>query len=295
MPPLDGDRVEGLVRLLKNTMQMNYNPTPPKMPTTTPKPEVKKVRKIEFGEQRQKNDKKASSSVTFQDLSNYAISILMKARTCPLVGNHASIVLSLGRMIVSSYAVGNTVGGGGATIDLSRKGLCDRIQVAIDACWDSMDMCHDEQRYKAKRFSVDQTSAQKALKAFSDVDIKYRKLIHEKRVPKLTLQQSMEATIELPQSFFDSEIGLEKRDQIFGDRNMVRSLCGELNRWSQLKEELVDGNMDRSVKLSRSNNRCLSFGAEELPLFACMETGPSPMDVHVLNSEDETAMVLWEW
>ena len=71
-------------------------------------------------------------------LFNLAISILLNARDCPLVGNHAAIGICLGRLIVSSAVVKNSTSDS-FRVELSRKNMMENIQSAIDVCWSNID------------------------------------------------------------------------------------------------------------------------------------------------------------
>eukprot|EP00751_Fragilariopsis_kerguelensis_P039898 CAMPEP_0171004792 /NCGR_PEP_ID=MMETSP0736-20130129/17950_1 /TAXON_ID=186038 /ORGANISM="Fragilariopsis kerguelensis, Strain L26-C5" /LENGTH=362 /DNA_ID=CAMNT_0011434309 /DNA_START=426 /DNA_END=1512 /DNA_ORIENTATION=- len=73
-------------------------------------------------------------NVTYDDISSHAISVLLTARDCPLVGNHTAIALSLGRMIVSSTIMEQSKVGC-IQVHLPQEIMSARIRSAIDVCW----------------------------------------------------------------------------------------------------------------------------------------------------------------
>jgi hypothetical protein len=229
-----------------------------------------------------------TNNVSLQEVVNYALSILLTARECPLVGSHTDIGVSLGRMIVSCTAVENTFEGV-TRIEMLRAPLLAKIRSAISACWDGIDMCQGRLDF-SRRFVTDNSSIAPVEKLISGVDLRFQKVQNEKRISRSTLQSGLELTLELPGTLR----GIYRNGgQIIGDRNTIRLLLAEVNRWSRLEESL-ETNPHDTLKLSPRNVSGLSFLAEQMPLYSPLEILPS--DTHLFKcGGDRSALIIWEW
>jgi hypothetical protein len=210
-----------------------------------------------------------SRASTVQDLVDHAISILFAARDCPLVGNHTLIAVNLGRIIVSAAAI-EEADVPPAGITLSKNGLTPKINAAIATCWDSVDRCHGV-KGSDDRYTPSIPSTKQNMELAADFDFKGRKLQNEKRISNHSMQFAMQSVLDLPKSLREATT---YGQMIFNDRNTIRALCTELNKWSRLKESL-ESNAEFKLKLCRSRETS-SIVSDDLPLFGSLECHMAP-------------------
>ena len=234
------------------------------------------------------------SKVTYDDVSNHAISVLLAARDCPLVGNHTAIALSLGRMIVSCAVIRQS-----ATecnqINLRKETISAKIKSAIDVCWDNIDVYRSMSFHQHKRRFVPKPLSKETINFLSNFESeKSQKLCKEKELNKNPFK-GIESTLNLPKTLSDSLslTSLSSQSHLIADPNTIRSLCNELNRWSRLGEELSINNQ-RAIRLKPYYEPVLKFHAEELPLFAPVESLSDPLQLYG-DTCDASETILWQW
>jgi len=237
-----------------------------------------------------KEDRK-HDHVSFDEYSDLAISILMKAQHCPLVGNHASIGISLGRLIVSSAAMKETKHDC-IQAQLSRDNLTRNIRLAIEVSWDFIDVCRLHGN-KARRYAIN-SAPTKAVVSLSNFVLKCDKSILKKEV-QINILDGIESTLLLPMTLRKSFPFISFQSKIMGidDMDSIRMLCEEMNRWSRLREKL-EGNSNHTIRITPSCDTEVSFAAEELPLFSSLEALSDPLNRYekILNPGNE---VIWQW
>jgi hypothetical protein len=233
-------------------------------------------------------------NVTYDDISNHAISILLTARDCPLIGNHTAIALSLGRMIVSSTVMEQSKASC-TQVHLSKEIMSAKIQSAIDVCWDNIDTCRSKSHHQSKRRFTTKPVSKTTLRLFSNFEIKNQKLHTEKRIKKEVVLDGIESTLKLPNYIRNAltRTSLPSDGAVIGDRNTVRCLSVELNRWSRLGEEL-ETNHDRTIRLTPFHEPELPFLAAELPLFAPVESLSDPLKLYG-DTVDAAETIIWQW
>jgi len=233
-------------------------------------------------------------NVTYDDISSHAISVLLTARDCPLVGNHTAIALSLGRMIVSSTLMEQSKAGC-TQVHLPQKVMSARIRLAIDVCWDNIDTYRNKSHHQNRRRFTTKPVSETTLRFLSNFEMIDQKLCTEKRLRKNVILKGIESTLHLPKTIRSSLLmtSLPSEGVVIGDRNTIRSLCGELNRWSQLEEEL-ERNHQRTIRFMPSHEPKLSFLAEELPLFAPVKSLSDPLKLYE-DTNKAPKTIIWEW
>jgi len=233
-------------------------------------------------------------NITYEDISNHAISILLTARDCPLVGNHTAIALSLGRMIVSSTVMEQSKADC-TQLHLSKENMSAKIKSAIDVCWDNIDTCRSKSHHQSKRRFTTKPVSKTTLRLLSNFEIKNQKLYTEKRIKKDAVLDGIESTLTLPSYIRNSlsKTSLPSDGVVIGDRNTIRCLSVELNRWSRLGEEL-ETNHDRTIRLTPFHEPELPFLAAELPMFAPVESLSDPLKLYG-DTEDAAKTIIWQW
>ena len=123
---------------------------------------------------------------------------------------------------------------------------------------------------------------------------KSQKLCKEKELNKNPFKV-IESTLNLPKTLSDSLslTSLSSQSHLIADPNTIRSLCNELNRWSRLGEELSINNQ-RAIRLKPYYEPVLKFHAEELPLFAPVESLSDPLQLYG-DTCDASETILWQW
>ena len=233
-------------------------------------------------------------NTTYDDISNHAISILLAARDCPLIGNHTAIALSLGRMIVSSTVMEQSKANC-TQVHLSKEIMSAKIQSAIDVCWDNIDTYRSKSHQQSKRRFITKPVSKTTLRLLSNFEIKNQKLHTEKRIKKKAVLDGIESTLKLPNYIRNAltRTSLPSDGAIIGDRNTIRYLSVELNRWSRLGEEL-ETNHDGTIRLTPFHGPELPFLAAELPLFAPVESISNPLKLYG-DTEDAARTIIWQW
>lgn len=225
--------------------------------------------------------------VTFDDVSNHAIWILLTARDCPLVGSHTGIAVSLGRLMVSATAVEHSKPYLDR-VELPREEFLAKIRSAIDACWDNMEVCKSN-LFTRRRIQKEPTpnetitllaGCEDGIWESLNTVATYRGVKSTLLLPKL-LQNSLRSTNMLSDGL------------AIADKNAVRCLCKELNRWSRL-EEVIKLEMHRKVRVAPSCHSCLTYAAEELSLFAVLEIIPDPLN-HFYEVGRTDRQIVWQW
>mmetsp|Transcript_7476 Transcript_7476/g.16094 ORF Transcript_7476/g.16094 Transcript_7476/m.16094 type:complete len:743 (-) Transcript_7476:156-2384(-) len=243
-------------------------------------------------EMENRNIPNEESGIEFEDISNHAISILLKARDCPLVGSHTAIMISLVRLIVSATAMekeeSDCLG-----VELSRQVFSSKIQSAIDACWDNVDSCRSNS-HKKRRFTIKDVS-KKTIRVLSNFEGNCQKLQAEKEIVKAEVEKGIESTLFLPMDLRNtlSSTTLLSEAVIRRDKDVIRCLGIELNRLSRLGEVLAV-NSHRAVRVTTSCDSELSFAAEELPLLAVVESLSDPLN-HYEEVDTLGKGVIWHW
>mmetsp|Transcript_27529 Transcript_27529/g.60815 ORF Transcript_27529/g.60815 Transcript_27529/m.60815 type:complete len:327 (-) Transcript_27529:188-1168(-) len=231
--------------------------------------------------------------LTFDDVSNHAISILLAARDCPLVGNHTDIAISLVRLIVSSTVMEQSKNDC-PRVELSRELFSAKINLAIDVCKDNIDGCRCKlranRRYKTK--PVFET----AIRSLSDFQVPYEMLHVEKRMGPPTIYKEIKSTLLLPvtlQKKLSSSLSVSE-GAVRSDRGTISSLCQELNKLSRLAENL-ELNPNRTIRITPCFDLEQSFAAETLPLFSSLTILSDPLNHYgeLPNSGDR--LVVWQW
>lgn len=245
-----------------------------------------------FHEEKKEGISSKNKDMTYDDIYDHAISVLLAARDCPLVGNHTAIAVSLGRIIVSSTVMEHAKADY-IRVELSREILSAKIQSAIDVCWDNIDTCRGE-LHQNKRFATKPVS-NKTIRSLSNFEVKNQKLLTEKRIGKHVIKEGIKSTLLLPMTLrsFLSSTSLSSEGMVVGDRDTIRSLCVELNRWSRLGEEL-EINPRRTIRLAPSYDSKQSYAAEKLPLFAPLESLSDPLN-HYEDAVGAGKGVIWQW
>jgi hypothetical protein len=196
----------------------------------------------------------ASSSITLGDIRDHAVAVLMVAGACPLVGNHAWVILALSRLVVSGPALD-----GGAL-----RTAPATIALAISACRDGMDRCQNEERPLRLAPVFDAT---KSISFLSRVELPDR-LRKEPRITPVEMELSFRSVLELPKRIQNMRSSGQPR-HIFCDRNCIRALCLELNRLSRMAEHIQE--QQCTVQLAPpqpTSQRCL---LDKLSLFRATE------------------------
>jgi hypothetical protein len=237
------------------------------------------------------NPRTQETEVSRRDIYNHAMSILMAARTCPLVRNHTLIVLSLGRLILSGHALETKPGS--KIAELPIETVSSNIQSAIAVCWDAMDCCHNNHD-ALKRFQMDE-SPQNSIEFIANFKYDNRPVSKEARISPEELESTMTSVLDLPSRLQED---LESKCTIFNDRNAIRSLCVELNRLSRLGERI----QKPGAMLSATNDGDTLL--DDLPLLAAFDhivektqrEGSVCKDIEYSqeNSQRDCA-VLWQW
>lgn len=243
------------------------------------------------GGERSRNTAQERNNLTFDCLSNHAISILLTARDCPFVGNHTAIGVSLGRLIVSSTVLKESKFDC-VQVQLSREALKKNIQSAIDVCWDSIDMCRFN-RCENRRYAIE-PMATSAIKSLSNFELKCDKSIWEKEV-RTEVGEGINSTLLLPMTLRNSWPSTfpPSNENVVGDKETIRCLCKELNRWSRLKEKLEVDSQD-TIRIRPSYDSKMSFATERLPLFASLESLSDPLNRYK-DVDDPGKGIIWQW
>lgn len=246
-------------------------------------------------EEREIKISKMQNDLSFDDFLNNAISILLVARDCPLVGNHTAIGASLGRLIVSSTVM-STVMKESKTdctrVELSRETLLTKIKSAIDVCLDSIDVCRCN-RLSKRRYAIRQVS-RTAVRSLSNFELKCDKSNWEKE-DRTRVQEGIKSTLLLPMTLRNSLSStlLPSEGMVISDNNTIRCLCKEVNRWSRLGERL-EVNSQHTIRITPSCDSEVLFAAEELPLYASMESLSDPLN-HYKVVVNPGKGIIWQW
>ncbi len=232
------------------------------------------------------------SDLSYDDFFNLAISILLDARDCPLVGNHAAIAICLGRLIVLSNVVKNSTSGAFRRVEVSRKTMIENIQSAIDVCWDGIDFCRRREN-KTRRYTVKPIS-KAVIQSLSNFGLECDELDSEHH-NRADIERGIISTLLLPMNLrksFPSCLFLSK-EMSLGDRYTINCLCKELNRWSRLGEKL-EMNSQYTVRLRASIDSEVSFVADELPLYSSIEYLSDPLNCYKSCSIPGKE-IIWNW
>lgn len=243
-------------------------------------------------EMENRNIPNEENEIEFEDISNHAISILLKARDCPLVGSHTAIMVSLVRLIVSATAM-EKEDSDCLRVELSREVFSSKIQSAIDACWDNIDSCRSNS-HKKRRFTTKDVS-KKTIRVLSNFEGNCQKLLAEKEIVKAEVEEGIESTLFLPMDLRNtlSSTTLLSEAITSRDNDTIRCLGTELNRLSRLGE-VLEVSSHRAVRVTTSCDSELSFAAEELPLLAALETLSDPLN-HYEQVDTLGKGVIWHW
>lgn len=228
---------------------------------------------------------------SIEDVCNHAISILLSARECPFVGNHVAINASLGRLIVSATVVGKSKLDC-ARVELSREILSTKIQSAIDVCWDGINACRCNQ-YANRRYEMPPVSKTAIMSLYNFQDTR-DKSHWEKGLRPHFLQEGIISTFLLPTTLpnpFPSSTFAEQ--MVVSDKNTIRCLCEELNRWSRLREKLSI-NSNRTMRIAPCHDSEILFAAEELPLYTTLEFLSDPLN-HYEGVVIPGREIIWQW
>ena len=231
------------------------------------------------------------NNIHFEDFSNIAFSILLKARDCPLVGNHPAIGVALGRLIVSSTVL-KEMKTDCSQVELSRKTLSTNIQSAIDVCWDTIKLCQSKRRID-KRYVLYPVS-EVVIRSLSNFLLVWDKSNCEKEI-QVEVHKGINSTLLLPMNLRNSlpSESLCSNGMIISDKNTVRFLCKELNRWSRLGEKL-EVNSRHTIRITPSSNSEISFAAEELPLYSALVPLSDPLN-HYKDIASPGKGIIWHW
>jgi hypothetical protein len=236
-------------------------------------------------------EKDVIADVQIDDYLNHAISILLMARDCPLVGNHSAIGISLGRMIVSSTVMKESKTNR-TQFELSRETLSANIQLAIAVCWDSIDVCRCNRR--TKRRYMNRPASETAIRSFCNFELKCDRSKWEIEA-RTDVHEGIKSTLLLPgtlRKLLSSTMFASQR-MIINDKDTIRCLCEELNRWSRFGEEVgVDSHHTMRIRPSCDSGK--SFAVEQLPLFASLETLSDPLG-HYKAVGIPRKGIIWQW
>jgi len=276
-----------IIRNLYNDSSGNMVEKCPSSTHTAPRKSMKPTPQVQRG----RKTSRAQNDLTFDDFSNHAISILLAARDCPLVGNHTAIGVSLGRLIVSTTVM-KELKPGCARVELSRQTFSTNIKSAIDVCWDSIDVCHCD-RHTYRRYAIRPVS-KTTLKSLSNFEIKCNKSNLENEI-KIRIQEGIESTLLLPMTLRNSVSSalFLSEDMVISDEDTIRSLCKELNRWSRLGE-MLKVNSHHTIRITPSFDSEMIFAAEELPLYATLKYLSDPLN-HYEDVVNSGQGVIWQW
>lgn len=240
----------------------------------------------------QENMSRVESGLSFEDFFNLAISILWHARDCPLVGDHSSFGICLGRLIVSSTIPKHSMPSS-IQVEISRAAMVENIQSAIHVCSDSIDVCR-LRRNKPKRYSPKPLS-KKFIQSLSNFELyfdeTYKSATHDREVVEIGILSTLLLPMNLRNSI-PSGLCLSKEMSV-DNRFHITSLCKELNRWSRLGEKL-EVNSQHSVRLRAHDDSDISFVVDELPLYKSIEILSDPLDsykgIPIPGKE-----IIWNW
>lgn len=241
--------------------------------------------------ERDKEISKMQDDLSFHDFSNLAISILLVARDCPLVGNHIAIGASLGRLIVSSTVMEESKTDC-TRVELSRETLLTNIKSAIDVCWDSIDVCRGNRRTN-RRYAIRPISMT-AIRSLSNFQLKCGKSNWEKE-DGTQVQEGIKSTLLLPTTLRNalSSTLFSNEGMVVSDKDTTRCLCKEVNRWSRLRERL-EVNSQHTIRITPSCDSEVSFAAEELPLYASLESLSDPLNRYK-DVVTPGKGIIWQW
>ncbi len=251
---------------------------------------------LEMTKQRESHLRKSMCNVesepSFDDFSNLALSVLWHARDCPLVGNHAAIGICFGRLIVSSTVAKNSTPNS-FQVEFSRRAMIENIQSAIDACWDSIDLCRLRGK-KTRRYAVKPIS-KRTIESFSKFELYCDETNHSEVHGREVVEVGILSTLLLPMNLrnsFPSGLFLSKKTGL-DNRYDIDSLCKELNRLSRLGEKL-ELKAQNTVRLRACDDSNLSFVVDELPLYSSIEYLSDPFDDYkgISNPGKE---IIWSW
>lgn len=240
----------------------------------------------------QENMSRVESELSFEDFFNLAISILWHLRNCPLVGDHASIGICLGRLIVSStipkHSMPNSF-----QVEISRKAMVENIQSAIDVCWDSIDLCRLCGN-KMKRYSPKPLS-KKFIQSLSKFELYFDETNNSAKHDREVVEIEILSTLLLPMNLRNSvPSGLcLSKEMSVDNRFHINSLCKELNRWSRLGEKL-EVNAQYTVRLRAYDEPDVSFVVDELPLYMAIEILTDPLDSYK-DIPSPGKEIIWNW
>jgi len=231
------------------------------------------------------------NNIHFEDFSNIAFSTLLKARDCPLVGNHPAIGVALGRLIVSSTVL-KEMKTDCSQVELSRKTLSTNIQSAIDVCWDTIKLCQSKRRTD-KRYVI-YPVPEAVIRSLSNFLLVWDKSNCEKEI-QAEVHKGINSTLLLPMNLRNSlpSESLCSNGMIISDKNTIRFLCKELNRWSRLGEKL-EVNSRHTIRITPSSNSEISFAAEELPLYSALVPLSDPLN-HYKDNASPGKGIIWHW
>mmetsp|Transcript_22492 Transcript_22492/g.53106 ORF Transcript_22492/g.53106 Transcript_22492/m.53106 type:complete len:1283 (-) Transcript_22492:81-3929(-) len=238
-------------------------------------------------------NKKASKDGTYQDIAGFALSVLLAARKCPLVGNHHFIVLAMGRMIVSTAPMEKTPNGT-SHVDVPTAIITSRINSAITASWDGVRSCHGCAVDENKIFFQDPESATKAISLLASLDFDGKKKISEDKIRNSVLREEMNSIFSFP-SILRKDAG-RPEGFVFNDRHAVLALLWELNRWSRLEEKLRTNKSGKSVRIGESPWCQPTYQIEDLPMLATVDAITDSWNNCVFAKGDkDSSTVVWEW
>ena len=232
-----------------------------------------------------------AEQVTSKDVQDHAISVLIAARSCPLVKNHSWIVLAMARLLIASCALGQSKRQQ-TEVRISKELMCSSISQAIASCWDSMHDCHRKSDTK-QRFQSD-ACPKKSIELISHFHSDYRPIHKERRVSEEEIESSMQRVLALPTRLEET---LDFDDTFFVDRDGARVLCVELNRLSRLGEH-IEKHECTHLRASDDGGTLL----DHLPMFESYDVGTEERpgavftDVEYVRQTDcQDGSVYWHW
>ena len=208
-----------------------------------------------------------------RQIDDYVETVLLAARACPLVGNHSWTVLALGRYRMTKLALQHDPMPTSSLVTIKHADVQDVISSSIAACWDAMDDCcrgicngshqpgagvdatlrrprrstmsQQQRRHASCRQEMDEIVHGIAL-CLDQFHVIESRLGKEPRMSLEEIQRCLSRTVGLSKKFAE-QVKPKSRlsggvstltSHIFMDRNSIRDLSLELNRWSRLGEHL---------------------------------------------------------
>jgi hypothetical protein len=238
--------------------------------------------------------KSQSSKVgNYHDIAGFALSILLAARRCPLVGNHHFVVLAMGRMIVSTAPMEITPNGE-AHVNVPTAIISSRINSAITASWDGVKSCHGCPVDESEIFLQEPESIKKAVSLLASLEFSGKKLISEDKIRNSSLREEMNSVFSLP-TMLRKDAG-RPEGFVFNDRHAILALFWELNRWSRLEEKLRTNTSGKSIRLGESPWCQPTYQIEDLPMLSTVDAITDAWNNCVFaKGGKDSKTIVWEW